>query len=56
MFTRLLYYGRAHFHMTEIEVRSMPFGLLLDLIACHMQYIGAEKPKHEAFIDDLIPL
>jgi hypothetical protein len=42
--------------MTEVEVGSVPLGLLLDLIACHMQYIGAEKPRREVFIDDLIPL
>jgi hypothetical protein len=42
--------------MSETEIMSSPFGLLLDLVACHMQYIGAEKPKREAFIDDLIPL
>jgi hypothetical protein len=33
----------------------MPFGALLDLIACHRQFMGWEKPAAEVSIDDAIP-
>ena len=55
LFTRLLYYGTAHLHLTMDEVGLMPFGLLLDLWECHQQYNGISKPKREHFIDDIIP-
>ena len=55
MFTRLLYYGLAHLHLTQTEVWLMPFGLLLDLWECDKQYKGIAKPKIEVFIDDVIP-
>jgi hypothetical protein len=55
LFTRLLYYGIAHLHLTPDEVDFMPFGLLLDLWECHKQYNGLAKPKREYFIDDVIP-
>ncbi len=53
LFTRLLYYGLAHLGLTQCEVWDMPFGLLLDLVECHMQYHGLAKPKKEVFIDDI---
>nr|DAZ22122.1 MAG TPA: hypothetical protein [Caudoviricetes sp.] len=55
MFTRLLYYGLAHLHLTQDEVWLTPFGLLLDLWECHRQYTGSAQPKRERFIDDIIP-
>lgn len=55
LFTRLLYYGIAHLHLSQDEVWLMPFGLLLDLWECHKQYNGLAKPKRELFIDDIIP-
>jgi hypothetical protein len=55
LFTRLLYYGLAHLHLTQDEVWLMPFGLLLDLWECHKQFEGISKPKIEIFIDDVIP-
>ena len=55
LFTRLLYYGLAFFHLKEEEVWDMPFGLLLDLVECHKQYHGISKPKHTVYIDDIIP-
>ena len=55
LFTRLLYYGIAHLHLTQREVWFMPFGLLQDLIECHMQYNGLAKPKTEKFITDVLP-
>jgi len=55
LFTRLLYYGIAHLHLTQDEVWLMPFGLLLDLWECHKQFNGISKPKHELSIDDVIP-
>lgn len=55
MFTRLLYYGLAHLHLTQDEVWLMPFGLLLDLWECHKQFEGISKPKIEVYIDSIIP-
>lgn len=55
LFTRLLYYGIAHLHLSQDEVWLMPFGLLLDLWECHKQYNGLAKPVREYFIDDIIP-
>ncbi|MBO4506896.1 MAG: hypothetical protein J5728_10760 [Lachnospiraceae bacterium] len=54
-FTRLLYYGLAHLHLTQDEVWLMPFGLLLDLWECHLQYNNMATPYREVFIDDIIP-
>lgn len=34
----------------------MPLGQLLDLMACHRQFLGQEKPKNEFGIDEIIPL
>jgi hypothetical protein len=55
LFTRLLYYGVVHLHLSQDEVWLMPFGLLLDLWECHRQFNGISKPKVERFIDDIIP-
>ena len=55
LFTRLLYYGLAHLHLSQDEVWLMPFGLLLDLWECHKQYNGQATPAHEHYIDDIIP-
>ena len=55
MFTRLLYFGIAQLHLTQDEVWTMPFGLLLDLFEGHKQYNGLAEPKREHFIDDIIP-
>jgi hypothetical protein len=55
LFTRLLYYGIVHLHLTQEEVWMMPFGLLLDLWECHKQFIGFSKPKVEHSIDDILP-
>ena len=55
LFTRLLYYGVAHLHLSQDEVWLMPFGLLLDLWECHRQFMGWAKPQRELSIDDIIP-
>lgn len=55
LFTRLLYYGLAHLHLSQDEVWLMPFGLLLDLWECHKQYNGQAVHAHEHYIDDIIP-
>ena len=47
LFTRLLYYGIAHLHLSQDEVWTMPFGLLLDLWECHKQFTGIARPKRE---------
>jgi len=31
-------------------------GLLLDLIACHMQFLGYAKPRTGLTLDDVIPV
>lgn len=55
MFTRLLYYGIAQLHLSVEETMLMPFGLLMDLLECHKQFLGMAKPKRELTIDDVIP-
>lgn len=55
LFTRLLYYGLAHLHLSQDEVWMMPFGLLLDLWECHKQYNGQAKSLRERFIEEIIP-
>lgn len=55
LFTRLLYYGACQLHFSYEEVWLLPFGLLLDLLECHKQFLGISKPKRELFIDDVIP-
>lgn len=51
----MLYFGIAQLHLTQDEVWTMPFGLLLDLFECHKQYNGLAEPKREHLIDDIIP-
>jgi len=34
----------------------MPIGLFLDLMACHKQFLGLEKPVRVLSIDDLVPV
>jgi hypothetical protein len=34
----------------------MPTGHLLDLITCHKQFLGIEKPRLELSIDDILPV
>jgi len=55
LFTRLLYYGICHLHLTQDDVWYMPFGLLLDLWECHKQYNGIARSKRTVYIDDIIP-
>ncbi len=33
----------------------MPIGWALDLIECHLQFLGIKKPKQYLTIDDVIP-
>lgn len=54
-FARLLYFALKHLHLSQAEFWLMPFGLLMDLWECHMQEIGASKPRRETFIDEIIP-
>lgn len=56
LFTRLLYFGTVQMGMDAEEFWLMPFGLFLDLLACHRQWLGIEKRKCEASIDDVIPI
>jgi len=30
-----------------------PIGLLMDLCACHRQFLGQERPRREHFIDEV---
>ena len=55
-FTRMLYFGTVQMGMSEDRFWLMPIGLFLDLLACHKQFLGIEKPKREQSIDDAIPL
>ena len=43
-FTRLYYYGTVQMGMSEERFWLCPFGLFLDLWACHKQWLGREKP------------
>ena len=38
------------------ETWLMPLGLLLDLMACHKQFLNIEKPRYDYSIDDVIPV
>lgn len=55
LFIRLLYFGTTQLGFSADEVWLMPLGLLLDLIACHRQFLGIEKAKREIGIDDVVP-
>ena len=55
-FTRLLHFGTIVMGMSEDRFWHMPIGLFLDLMACHKQFLGLEKPVREQTIDDLVPV
>jgi len=42
--------------MCAEEFWLTPFGLFLDLWACHKQWHGIEKPYVEHSIDEVIPM
>lgn len=46
----------AQLNRSENEVWLMPIGKLLDLWACHKQFIGVEKAKKTRTINDIVPL
>lgn len=48
--------GMVQLHFTQDEVWLMPIGQLLDLIACHQQYMGREKPKRDLSLDEILPI
>lgn len=50
-----MYCGTVHLNRSEDETWLMPIGLLLDLWACHMQFLGRAKPRVQLTIDDIIP-
>lgn len=56
LFTRLLYYGLSHLHLTSVETWLMPFGELLDLVECYRQENGMAIPYTERFIDEIFPV
>ena len=56
IFTRLYYYATVQMHMSGEQFWATPLGLFLDLWACHKQFMGIEKPRRAASIDDVIPL
>ena len=55
MFARLIYYGVTQLVRQELDVWLMPLGELLDQWEIHKQFNGLEKPKHELFIEEVIP-
>lgn len=56
VFTRLYYYGTVQMRLSADEFWTMPFGLFMDLWACHKQFLGIEKPLRQQTIDDVIPI
>ena len=56
VFTRLYYYGTVQMRLSADDFWTMPFGLFMDLWACHKQFLGIEKVKREMTIDDVVPL
>jgi hypothetical protein len=54
-FTRLIYFGTTQLGFSMDETWLMPLGLLLDLVACHRQFLGIDKPARHLDLDDLIP-
>ena len=56
LFTRLVYNGLSHLHLSQAEIWLMPFGALLDLIECYRQENGMAKPYVEQYIDDVFPV
>ena len=55
LFTRLYYYATVHLNISGDEFWLTPLGMLLDLWACHKQWLGIEKPYVERTVDDVIP-
>lgn len=55
-FTRLYYFGKVQMGLGDDEFWLMPFGLFMDLWACHKQWLGLEKAYHQQNIDDIIPI
>jgi hypothetical protein len=55
-FTRLYYFGKVQMGLSDDEFWLMPFGLFMDLWACHKQWLGLEKAKREVTIDEVIPI
>ena len=47
MFTRLFYFGVVQLRMTPEEFWTQPLGWFLDLLACHKQWHGLEKPMQD---------
>ena len=56
VFTRLDDYGTVLMRLFVDEFWTMPFGLFMNLWACHKQFLGMEKPSREQTIDDVVPL
>jgi len=54
-YTWLYYFGTGPMGVSPDEFWLMPIGLFLDLRACYLQSIGAEKPLVQQSIDDIIP-
>jgi hypothetical protein len=52
-FTRLIYWGTTQLGFSLDETWLLPFGLLLDLMTCHRQFLGMEKPKREVGLDEI---
>ncbi len=55
LFTRLYYYGTVQMGFPDEKFWTMPFGLFMDLWACHKQWLGLEKAAREISIDEIIP-
>ncbi|GHU82895.1 hypothetical protein AGMMS50284_5510 [Clostridia bacterium] len=55
IFTRLYYFGKVQMGLSDDEFWLMPFGLFMDLWACHKQWLGLEKAHRDVTIDDVIP-
>ena len=43
VFTRLYYYGTVQMRLSADEFWTMPFGLFMDLWACHKQFLGIDR-------------
>jgi len=55
LFARLIFYGTTLLGRAESEVWLMPIGHLLDQWEIYKQFNGLAKPKHEHYIDEVIP-
>ncbi|GHU76982.1 hypothetical protein FACS1894188_10390 [Clostridia bacterium] len=54
LFIRLFYFGTSQLGFSEDETWLMPLGQLLDLMACHRQFLGIDKPKKDYTLDDIL--